>query len=89
MLPRDARRRAVRFTASVRTVARGAMVKKCLAVDCVGSRPQRAVEFPLRGGRGECGARNQEPCARDSQSEILHVSDLMASPVSDVCSVTH
>src|SRR5678815_4453346 len=51
VLPGDARRRPICFTVSVRTMARRAMVEKCFTIDCIGSGPQRTVEFPLRGGR--------------------------------------
>jgi len=62
------------------------MVKKCFTIDRIGRGPQRAVEFPLRGGRGDCEARKQQG-TRKSQNENLQVSDLMAFSVSEAQSV--
>ena len=47
---------------------------KCLAVDCVGGRPQSAVEFPVRSGRGHRETRKQQG-ARKSKNDNLHGPD--------------
>jgi hypothetical protein len=62
------------------------MVEKCFTIDCIGSGPQRTVEFPLRGGRGDCEARKQQG-ARKSQNEDLQVPDLKAFSLSEAQSL--
>jgi|SRR6187399_100551 hypothetical protein len=80
VLPGDARRRTICFTVPVRPMARRAMVEKRFTIDCIGSGSQRAVEFPLRLGRGDGEARKQQG-ARKSQNENLQVSYLKAFSV--------